>query len=313
MNNGQRKIRAARLSLATALGLTLLKLAAALVTGSLAVLSSAIDSLLDIFMSSANYLGIHQAELPPDTKHPFGHGKFETLATIFQALMISLSGLWILYESVQRLMRGTSLDRLGEGMTVLLISSVVSWKIARYLKKTGRETDSYALQADSLHFSMDIYTNAALLIGLGLVMWLDAPWIDPLLSLFVGCYILFEAFRLVRHGMGDFLDEQLPESIRQEITDIIALHQAHLIGYHRLRTRRAGSQKIVDFHLTICKNLSVEEAHKIVDHLEQRIRDKIAGCDVTIHIDPCSNSECSEPHSCPRNPEAPKKETQTED
>jgi len=312
MTDGKRKIRAARISLATTVGLTGLKLLAALATGSLAVLSSAIDSLLDIFMSGANYFAIRQAELPPDSKHPFGHGKFETLATIFQSLMISLSGLWVLYESIQRLIHGTTLARLEEGMAVLLISSVVSWKIARYLKKTALETESSALQADALHFSMDIYTNISLVAGLALVMWLDKAWLDPVLSLLVGCYILFEAFRLVRHGMSDILDEQLPVSIREEIAEIIELHQAHLIGYHRLRTRRAGSQKIIDFHLTVCKHLSVEEAHRIVDHLEKRIRDRIGSTDVTIHIDPCSRPDCAGRHSCEKGPLHLKKGPQAE-
>ncbi len=300
MTNGNRKIRAARTSLATTIVLTSLKLLAALATGSLAVLSSAIDSLLDIFMSSANYLAIRQAELPPDPKHPFGHGKFETLATIFQALMIALSGLWILYESTQRLIHGTNLARLEEGMVVLLVSSVVSWKIARYLKATAKATESSALRADALHFSMDIYTNIALVAGLGLVMWLDTPWLDPVLSLLVGCYILFEAYRLVRYGMSDILDEQLPDSIRQEIAAIIDLHQAHLIDYHRLRTRRAGSQKIIDFHLTVCKHLTVKEAHEIADLLEERIRTIIGGSDVTIHIEPCIRPDCSERYPCPK-------------
>ncbi len=300
MTNSNRKIRAARISLATTIVLTGLKLLAALATGSLAVLSSAIDSLLDIFMSSANYFAIRQAELPPDTKHPFGHGKFETLATIFQSLMIALSGLWILYESTQRLIHGTALARLEEGMVVLLISSVVSWKIARYLKNTAKATESSALQADALHFSMDIYTNTALVAGLGLVMWLDTPWLDPVLSLLVGCYILFEAYRLVRYGVSDILDEQLPDSIRKEIAAIIDLHQAHLIDYHRLRTRRAGSQKIIDFHLTVCKHLSVKEAHEIADHLEERIRARIGGSDVTIHIEPCIHPDCSDRHPCPK-------------
>jgi cation diffusion facilitator family transporter len=286
--------------LATTIILTGLKLLAALATGSLAVLSSAIDSLLDIFMSSANYFAIRQAELPPDPKHPFGHGKFETLATIFQALMIAFSGLWILYESTQRLIHGTNLARLEEGMVVLLISSVVSWKISRYLKTTAKATESSALQADALHFSMDIYTNIALVAGLGLVMWLDTPWLDPVLSLLVGCYILFEAYRLVRYGMSDILDEQLPDSIRQEIAAIIDLHQAHLIDYHRLRTRRAGSQKIIDFHLTVCKHLTVKEAHEIADHLEERIRARIHGTDVTIHIEPCIRPDCHERNPCPK-------------
>ncbi|APG26952.1 cation transporter [Syntrophotalea acetylenivorans] len=300
MTNSTRKIRAARTSLATTIILTGLKLLAALATGSLAVLSSAIDSLLDIFMSSANYFAIRQAELPPDPKHPFGHGKFETLATIFQAMMIALSGLWILYESTQRLIHGSNLARLEEGMVVLLISSVVSWKIASYLKTTAKATESSALKADALHFSMDIYTNIALVGGLGLVMWLDTPWLDPVLSLLVGCYILFEAYRLVRYGMSDILDEQLPDSIRQEIAAIIDLHQAHLIDYHRLRTRRAGSQKIIDFHLTVCKHLTVKEAHEIADHLEERIRTRIGGSDVTIHIEPCIRSDCNERQPCPK-------------
>ncbi len=300
MTNGNRKIRAARISLATALGLTTLKALAALATGSLAVLSSAIDSLLDILMSSANYFAIRQAELPPDSKHPFGHGKFETVATIFQALVISLSGLWVIYESSQRLIHPRGLARIEEGMAVLLISSVVSWKISRYLKATAKETESTALQADALHFSMDIYTNIALVAGLALVMWFKTPWLDPMLSLFVGCYILFEAFRLVRHSMRDILDEQLPTAIREEIAEIIALHHAQLIGYHRLRTRRAGSQKIIDFHLTVCKYLSVKEAHEIADHLEKQIHNRIGGSDVTIHIEPCTRPECDGQSSCPK-------------
>jgi cation diffusion facilitator family transporter len=304
MTNGNRKIRAARISLATALGLTTLKALAALATGSLAVLSSAIDSLLDILMSSANYFAIRQAESPPDSKHPFGHGKFETVATIFQALVISLSGLWVLYESSQRLIHPSDLVRLEEGMAVLLISSVVSWKIARYLKATAKATESSALQADALHFSMDIYTNIALVAGLALVMWLKTPWLDPVLSLLVGCYILFEAFRLVRHGMSDILDEQLPASIREEIAEIIALHHAHLIGYHRLRTRRAGSQKIIDFHLTVCKHLSVKDAHEIADHLEERIRARIGSSDVTIHVEPCSRLDCDAGHTCSNAPQS---------
>ncbi len=313
MKNSKRKIRAARISLATAIALTGLKLVTAMITGSLAVLSSAVDSLLDIFMSSANYFGIRQAEMPPDSKHPFGHGKFETLATIFQSLMITLSGSWILYESVRRLIHGSTLSRLEEGMAVLLLSTVVSWKIARYLKTTGLETDSSALQADSLHFAMDVYTNGALVVGLGLVLWLEIAWLDPVLSLLVGGYVLFEAFRLIRHGLSDFLDEQLPESVRLEIADIIERHEAHIVGYHQLRTRRAGSQKIVNFHLTVCKHLSVEKAHAIADHLELRLREIIPNCDVTIHLDPCARPDCDDPQICVRVADPSKKGAQSTD
>ena len=286
------KLAAARLSIATAGGLALMKLITGVATGSLAVIASAVDSLLDILMSGVNYLAIRQAEQPADRTHPFGHGKFETLATLFQALVIAVSGGWIIYESIRRLRVGTELSSLGGGMAVLLLSTAVSFWISRHLRRVARQTDSSALKADSLHFSMDVYTNLALVVGLGIITVTGAPWLDPVLSLLVALYILGEALRLVRHGMRDILDEELPEPLRREITHLIEENKCELSGFHNLRTRRAGSQKIMDFHLTVCKHLSVEEAHDIADRLEKTIEERILGADVTIHIEPCREEHC---------------------
>lgn len=298
--NSQRKLRAARLSIATASGLALLKLGAGLATGSLAVLASGIDSLLDILMSGVNFLAIRQAEQPADPSHPFGHGKFETLATLIQAFVIAGSGCWIIFESIQRLLHGAEPNQLTSGILVLVASAVASIWISRYLRRVARETDSSALQADSLHFAMDVYTNGALVVGLILIAWLETPWLDPVLSLLVACYILFEAIRLVGHGMRDILDEGLPEAVRMQIAGLIEAHHQYLVDYHHLRTRRAGSQKIIDFHLSVCKHLSVEEAHDIADHLERRIEEHIAGADVTIHIEPCPRQDCPGEERCQR-------------
>ena len=299
MPNSSPKIRAARYSIATAAGLAGLKLVTGLATGSLAVLASAIDSLLDILMSGAIYLGIRQAEQPADTSHPFGHGKFETVATLVQSLLIAVSGGWIIFESIRRLLQGSDLTRLGDGMAVLLLSAAVSWVLTRYLRRVARETDSSALQSDALHFAMDVYTNLALVVGLGAIFFFDLPWLDPALSLLVGLYILYEAGQLVRNSMRDVLDEQLPETIRKEVEQLIRAHHEHLLDFHNLRTRRAGSQKIMDFHLTVCKHLSVEEAHAIADHLEKRIQQEIRGADVTIHIEPCLRPDCPSLAQCP--------------
>ncbi|PLX85148.1 MAG: cation transporter [Desulfuromonas sp.] len=293
------KIKAARFSIVTATGLAALKLVAGLHTGSMAVLASAIDSLLDILMSGVNYLAIRQAEQPPDESHPFGHGKFETVATLVQSLFIALSGGWIIFESLRRLLQGSSLVHLEGGITVLALSAAGSWAISRHLRRVARQTDSTALQADALHFSMDVYTNLALLVGLGLISLLKTPWLDPILSLLVAGYILYEALRLVRHGLRDVLDEELPEQIRQEVARLIKEHREHLLDFHNLRTRRAGSQKIMDFHLTVCKHLSVEEAHAISDHLEKRIQEEIRGSDVTIHIEQCVEEKCPGREKCP--------------
>ena len=299
MNPGNPKIGAARVSVATAAVLAVLKLATALATGSMAVLSSAIDSLLDILMSTVNFFAIRQAEQPADESHPFGHGKYETLATLIQSLVIAASGVWIIYEATVRLHRGVHLRGLDGGIAVLLASVAVSWWIGRFLRRGARPTDSSALDADSLHFAMDVYTNLGLVAGLVVIRFVKAPWLDPALSIAVACYILFEAMRLVRHGLHDVLDAELPAPILAEIVALIEAHKDDHIDYHHLRTRRAGSQKIIDFHLTICKDLSVEQAHEIADHIEKRIEEEIRGADVTIHIEPCREPNCPGRSRCP--------------
>lgn len=293
------KITAAGISLGTAFSLAILKLAAGLVTGSLAVITSAMDSLLDILMSGVNFMAIRQAELPADERHPYGHGKFETVATIFQALVIAGSGGWICIEAIRRLQAGSVVAKPLGGIAVMIISLAASLLLTRYLRRVAKATDSSALEADSLHFAMDVYTNLALLFGLVAMFWFDLPWLDPVMSLLVACYIMIAALRLLRQGMRDILDEQLPDTIRTEIEQLIENHKGELFDYHNLRTRRAGSQKLIDFHLTVCKHLSVDEAHQITDHLETKIAERVTGSDVTIHIEPCQQADCPGRDDCP--------------
>jgi len=290
---------AAWLSVLTALCLAVLKLFTGLFTGSLAVLTSAIDSLLDILMSGINLIAIGHAEQPADEKHPYGHGKFETLATLFQSVAIALSGVWIIYEAIQRIIVASPIRQTGIGIVVMSIGTVASYLISRHLRKVAKATDSSALEADSLHFSMDVYTNLALLVGLILITLFNLTWLDPVMSILVACYILFEALRLMRNGLRDILDEQLPETVRKEIEKLIDDHKHDLFGYHNLRTRRAGSQKLIDFHLTVCKHLSVEEAHDITDYIEKKIGEQVIGTDVTIHVEPCRRHDCPGRGVCP--------------
>lgn len=293
------KKKAARVSISAAVSLALLKLVTGLLTGSLAVLSSAIDSLLDILMSGVNYAAIHHAEQPADDKHPYGHGKFETLATLFQAMTIAASGIWIIYEAFRRIMQGAEVSRPQSGVAVMLISLAASWLVSRYLKRVAKKTDSSALAADALHFSMDVYTNLALVLGLIILSWTGLSWIDPAMSVLVAVYIIVEAVRLLRRGLGDVLDEQLPAEVQAQLEALIEDHKHELFGYHNLRTRRAGSQKLIDFHLTVCKHLSVEEAHQITDHLEKKIAERISGTDITIHVEPCRRHDCPGRENCP--------------
>ena len=292
------KLQAALFSICGALMLAVIKLIIAIMSGSMAVMASAIDSLLDILMSGVNFMAIRQAELPPDQSHPFGHGKFETLATLFQALVITGSGGWIIYESVVRLGHGNTLKNIDQGIGILAFSAVVSWFIARHLQKVAKQTDSSALEADSLHFRMDIYSNLGLMAGLLMVRWFKIHWLDSALSILVASYILHEALQLIKRSLTDILDQELPDEIQQQVHQIITTHDGPLAGYHGLRTRRAGSHKIMDFQLEVCKDMTVEEAHKLTDGLEKRIEKEILGADVTIHIEPCIVADCPGREKC---------------
>jgi len=298
VKTGNPKLRAAVFSICGALSLAIIKLVIAIFSGSMAVMASAIDSLLDILMSGVNFMAIRQAEQPPDQSHPFGHGKFETLATLFQALVISGSGGWIIFEAVSRLGQKNRLENIDQGIGVLAFSAVVSWFIASHLRKVAKQTDSSALEADSLHFSMDIYSNLGLMAGLLMVRWFDITWLDPALSILVASYILHEALQLIKRSLTDILDQELPEEIQQQVHHLITSHNGPLAGYHGLRTRRAGSLKIMDFHLEVCKDMTVADAHKLTESLEKKIMKEIQGADVIIHIDPCGIKECPGRENC---------------
>lgn len=292
MNRTQKKIGAAKISIATAVVLALVKLLAGIFTGSLAVLSAAIDSMLDIVMSGVNFLAIRQAEQPADANHPYGHGKFETVATLLQAFIIGGSGVWILIESIHRLSAGIIPDHVEEGVFVLAGGVIASWFLSRYLQRVARETDSTALAADALHYSMDVYTNGALLVGLIAMYFLRIYWVDAVLSMGVSVYILSEAVKLIRIGLSEVLDEQLPEELRTRIEAVIQEHGGESLGYHSLRTRKGGSRKLLDFHLSVCKHLSVGDSHSMTEVLEAEIEAVLPGADVTIHVEPCVHETC---------------------
>ncbi|MDY0191735.1 MAG: cation diffusion facilitator family transporter [Desulfuromonas sp.] len=303
MNNSDQNIcvKTARVAIITAASLALVKIIAGFITGSIALISSAVDSLLDLFMSFGNMLALHQANKPADDDHPYGHGKFESAATMLQSIFIGASGLFILYASVNRLRQNDEqLLNVDLGIAVLAISSVVSWILSRHLKTVGLKNDSTALQADALHYATDVYSNLALLAGLIGVKMLGWYWLDPVLSLGVGCFILYAAFSLLKGCLDDFLDVGLPKEQQQLIIDCIEKHAQDNTGYHNLRTRRSGKTKLIDFHLTFCCYKTIQEAHDTATAIEQLIKQSISNADVTIYLEPTSCKECRRATSCTR-------------
>lgn len=294
-------VKTARVAVLTATSLAILKVITGITTGSMALLSSAADSLLDIFMSSGNLLALKQASKPADTDHPYGHGKFESAATLLQSLLIATSGLFIIYKSIQQLVIGSEqLQNLDAGIAIMALCTIASWLLSRHLKSIGIQTGSTALQADALHYATDVYSNLVLLIGLIGLKILNWNWIDPALSIVVGCYIVLAAFKLLKNCMDDFLDVGLPAHEIQAIVSCIEEFANDNTGYHNLRTRRSGKYRMIDFHLTFCHCKTIQEAHTTAQQIEDLIKQRINNTDVTVHLEPTACKHCRKAKHCTR-------------
>jgi cation diffusion facilitator family transporter len=295
----RKRLRTAFFSLGSAVILASAKFVVGVLSGSLGVLSSAFDSLADIFMSAVNLLSIRKSMDPADTDHPYGHGKVETLATAFQATVIAATGGWVIREGVYRLIEGRVPESADQGIAVMAVALVASWYISRRIRKAGEETGSSALVADSVHFATDVYTNAGILGSLLVFRFTGWAWLDPGVALLVGIYILVIAAKLFLSAIQDLMDRGLPEETVERVRRIIDEHRPLIVDFHDLRTRRAGSEKHVDFHVVVCREYKLEDAHRVADHLEKEVQQALGNAHVVTHIDPC-DLECPGMDHCER-------------
>lgn len=295
----RKRLRTAWFSVGSAVALASAKFVVGILSGSLGVLSSAADSLADIFMSGVNLLSVRKAMDPADLNHPYGHGKVEPLAAVFQGSVILAMGGWILWEGIQRLIEKRVPESAGPGIVVMGVSLAASWYIARRIRRTGEETGSIALVADSVHFATDVYTNAGILASLLVYRMTGWTWLDPGVALLVGIYILAVAAQLLHSAIHDLMDRGLPEETVEQVRRIIDAHRPMVVDFHDLRTRRSGSEKHVDFHVVVCREYKLEDAHRVADHLEKEVQRALGNAHVVTHIDPC-DAECPGMHQCAR-------------
>jgi len=295
----RKRLRTAYFSLGSAVILASAKFVVGVLSGSLGVLSSAFDSLADIFMSAVNLLSIRKSMDPADTNHPYGHGKAETLATVFQAVVIAATGGWVVWEGVHRLIERRVPESAEKGIVIMAIALAASWYISKRIRKAGEETGSSALVADSVHFATDVYTNAGILGSLLIFRFTGWAWLDPGVAILVGIYILVTAARLFLSAIQDLMDRGLPEETVELVRRIIDEHRPMVVDFHDLRTRRAGSEKHVDFHVVICREYKLEDAHRVADHLEKEVQQALGNAHVVTHIDPC-DVECPGMDHCAR-------------
>ena len=284
------KNRAAVASVSVAALLIAAKAAAWLATGSVSMLSTLVDSMLDLVASLLNLLAIRQAAVPPDREHRFGHGKAEPLAGLGQAAFIGGSGVFLLFEAGRRLMTPVPIENGSVGLIVMLFSIALTLGLVTYQKWVIRRTGSIAIGADSLHYTSDLLVNLGVIAALILGSQFGWTRADPLIALGVSLFILISAWQVISGSLNLLMDRELPETDRQRIAAIISEHDG-VRSMHDLRTRSSGTQTFIQLHLELDPELSLAEAHRISDEVMARIEEAFPDAEVLIHEDPFGLSE----------------------
>ncbi|GAA6754740.1 cation diffusion facilitator family transporter [Thermus thalpophilus] len=279
--------RAAWVSFWVALLVLGLKALAYLLTGSVALLSDALESTVNVAAALAALLAIRLAQKPPDETHPFGHTKAEYFSAVLEGVLVVVAALLIAKEALPRLLRPVPLEGLGPGLGVSLLAAGVNALLAYHLLKEGRRHRSPALTADGYHVFSDVLTSLGVLAGVGLAGLTGFWLLDPLLAILVAGNILLMGFRLVRQSVGGLMDEGLSPAevsrIRKTIAEALG---GRALEVHDLKTRKAGNRAFLEFHLVVPGSMTVEEAHRLCDELERALEESFPGLAVTIHVEP---------------------------
>lgn len=280
---------ATTVSVAVAVTLILAKAVAYVQTGSMSILASLIDSLMDSGASLLNLFAVRYALAPADRKHRFGHGKAESISALAQSTLIIGSGLYLLFEAAQRLRDPQPLPTLEIGIAVMLFTIAATLALLALQHYVIRRTHSAAIRADALHYRTDLLTNSAVIVALLLAQW---GWtgVDPLFACGIAVYILFTARRIMSDAFNELLDRELPESRRRLIRDTANRH-AGVYGIHDLRTRSSGRIDFIELHLELDGDMPLRQAHRIADEVAAAIRSEIPAADVVIHQDPAGLCE----------------------
>jgi ferrous-iron efflux pump FieF len=281
------KKSAARLSVAAAGFLIVLKTATGVLTGSISVWASLLDSTMDIFASVINYFAVRAASRPPDDDHHYGHGKAESLAGLFQSFVITVSGVFLIREAVRRVVtpHATALEWVGVG--TMAVAGAVSVALVARLRKAARETDSPALAADSVHYATDVFTNGAALVALLVVALTNRTVVDPLVSIAISAFILWSAFAVARDAVDVLMDRRLGTEVDEAVASVVeSFRDRGVTGFHDLRTRRSGSYKFIDLHLEVTPDKSFVRAHDLTERVIRAIENEIPRSRVQIHTDP---------------------------
>jgi cation diffusion facilitator family transporter len=281
------KSGAAALSIASNSILIALKLAAGAITGSIAILTEAIHSLVDLVASVIAFISVRKADEPADRGHPYGHEKVENLAATIEGILILIGAAVIVYEATHRLVVGSSVETLGVGIAVMGFSVVANFAVSSVLSRQAHLHDSPALEGDAAHLRTDALTSVGVLVGLALVEITGKAAFDSITALVVAAAIVWAGLTIIRRSSGVLVDEALPAAEMDRIEAAIATARTpEVAGYHKLRARRAGKRRHIDFHVQYRSGTTLERAHELAHRMRDEIEAEIPQAEVLIHVEP---------------------------
>ena len=270
-----------------AISLTILKFVIGIASGSVAVLASAIDSLLDTLISVFNFFAIKKSEEKATAEFQYGKGKVQAIASVIEGTIITLSGFYIIYEAIQKAIHGTETTLLTPAIWVMVISIIVTFALVKYLLAVAKQTDNLVIKSDALHYQTDLWANGAVLLALVIVYFTGLEIVDAIFGFAIGVYIIYSAYAIIVEGIAILLDKALDDELISKIHAILEAEE-EVTSYHWLKTRTDGSVNFVEFHLVFHPKMYLVDAHRISDNLEEKIRklDCKKGWLITPHYDP---------------------------
>ncbi|MCD6172750.1 MAG: cation transporter [Sulfurimonas sp.] len=271
--------------------LVLIKMTVGILSGSIAVMASAIDSMLDLIVSMFNYFALNTAEKDPDNQFHYGRSKIEPLAAVIEGVVVSLSALFILYEALVKISHPRDTAHMPESIAVMIVSFIITAFLVYFLNYVAKKTKNMVIKADALHYKTDLYSNGAVLMALVLISYTAEELIDPVLGIGIAIYMIYSAIPIIKEGVLMLLDAALESEDVEKIIEVIKSEPV-VTDYHFLQTREAGSNIFVSVHLVFNVSISLYDAHLIADKIEDKIKALFEDnkTHVLIHMDPYDDS-----------------------
>jgi len=276
------KTTAASISVISNASLVIMKFIAGYLSGSVSVISEAIHSLMDILAAVIAFFAVRISDNPADKEHPYGHGKFENVSGVIEALLIFIAAIWIIYNAIHRFLIKAPIENASIGIIVMSLSAIANFFVSRNLYRVAKKTDSIALEADALHLKTDIYTSAGVAVGLILILITGIRIIDPIVAIMVALLILKESYELLNRAYKPLLDTAIFEKELKVIEKCI--HESKY-SYHDLKSRQSGRERFIEFHLEMPGDVPLKDAHQKCDEIEDLIKSKISHINILIHVE----------------------------